>query len=100
MKSGLSASIVRLPLLPLRRKITPVCCHRICWTDARRALEGSAQWVSPAGPGGHGRLSGEDGGSDPADLGAWRVGPARAHARAAVAQPPEPLGPPDEDQVA
>src|SRR5262249_32505399 len=48
---------------------------------------------------GHGGLSGEDGGGHPADLGAWRVGPARADATAAGAQPPEPLGPPDEDEV-
>src|SRR4029453_19189806 len=70
------------------------------WADPNGLLGGCPQRVFVARTGGHGRLSGEDGGGDPADLGAWRVGPARAAATAAGAQPPEPLGPSDEDQVA
>src|SRR4030095_4931711 len=69
------------------------------WADPGGAVGGGASRVSPAGTGGHGRLSREDGGSDPADLCAWRVDPTRADATADTAQPPEPLGPPDEDQV-
>src|SRR5262249_24917210 len=69
------------------------------WPDARRALESGAQWVSPTCTSGDGRLSEEDGGGDPTDLCAWRVGPARADASAAVAQSPEPRGPPDADEV-
>src|SRR5262245_7528899 len=68
--------------------------------DPGGAVGGGAPRVSPAGTGSDGRLSGEDGGGDPADLCTWRVGPARADAPAAGAQPPEPPGPSDEDQVA
>src|SRR5262252_1961394 len=66
--------------------------------DSGWTLEGRTQRVSAPGTRSHGGLSGEDGSGDPADLCAWRVGPARADAPAASAQPPEPSGPSDEDQ--
>src|SRR5215470_5730102 len=63
-------------------------------------LGGRPPRVFVARPGGHGRVSGQDGGGPPADLGARGVGSARAEAPAAVAQPPEPLRPSDADAVA
>src|SRR5215471_11441062 len=69
------------------------------WTDPSGAVGRGAPWVSPPGPRGDGCLSGEDGGRDPADFGAWGVRPPRADGPAAGAQPPEPPGPPEEDEV-
>src|SRR5262249_47509927 len=63
-------------------------------------LGGRPPRVFVARPGGHGRVSGQDGGGPPADLCARCVGSARAEAPAAVAQPPEPLRPSDADEVA
>src|SRR5262252_9867850 len=68
------------------------------WADPNGLLGGRPQRVFVARTGGHGGVSGQDGGGHPAALGAWRVGPARADATAAVAQPPAPLGP-SEDEV-
>ena len=67
------------------------------WADPGRALGGRAPRVSAPGTGGDGGVSGQDAGGDPAGLCAGRVGPARGDAAAAVAQPPEPPGPSDED---
>src|SRR5215216_5804407 len=69
------------------------------WADPSGAVGRGAPWVSPPGPRGDGHLSGEDGGRDPADCGAWGVRPTRADGPAAGAQPPEPPGPPDADAV-
>src|SRR5262245_24546130 len=62
-------------------------------------MGGRTPWVSPPCTGRHGGVSGQDGGGHPADLGAWRVGPTRADATAAGAQPSAPPGPSNEDQV-
>ena len=48
------------------------------WADPGGAVGGGTPRISPAGTGGDGRLSGEDGGGDPADLCPWRVGPAES----------------------
>jgi hypothetical protein len=74
-------------------------CRHGEWADPGGAVGGGAPRVSPACAGGDGRLSGEDGGSDPADFRAWRVGPARSDAASAVGQPLEPPGSPSEDEV-
>ena len=77
-----------------------VHCLVTGWADADGAVGRRAERLFVAGPGGDGRLSGQDAGSDPAGLGAWGVGPARADAAAAVRQSLEPPGSPDEDEVA
>ena len=63
-----------------------------------RAVGRGAPGISPPGPRGDGRLSGKM-----VDAlrhgGAWGVGLARADEPAAVAQPPEPPGAPEEDEV-
>jgi len=70
------------------------------WADPGGAVGGGAPRVFPAGPGGDGRLAGEEGRREPAALGAWRVRAARGDATAAVAQAPAPPRPPDENAVA
>ena len=46
------------------------------WANPNRLLGSRPPRVFVARTGGHGRVSGQDGGGNPADLGAWRVGPA------------------------
>src|SRR5262249_17316630 len=65
------------------------------WAAPSGAGGRGAPWVAPPGPRGDGRLSGEDGGREPADFGAWGVRPTRPDGPAAGAHPPEPHGPPD-----
>src|SRR5262249_60348205 len=60
---------------------------------------GGARWVSRSYTGRDGRLWGEDGRPDPADLCAWGVSAARGDAAAAVAQSPKSPGPPDTGEV-